>query len=167
MAGSYPATYLNDHLAGSEVALELLEHFERARAGQSVARFVAGLRKGIAADRRELEALMGRLGVAINRPREVAAWLSEKMTRLKMRLEDQSGGALHQLEVFDAISAGIEGKQLLWRALAAAAEADPALTAADYGHLERRAKEQRRAVEPLRLEAAHAALGATQAAGGV
>ena len=29
MAEKYLATYLNDHLAGSEVGLELLEHLER------------------------------------------------------------------------------------------------------------------------------------------
>jgi hypothetical protein len=166
MAESYLVTYLNDHLAGSEVALELLEHFERAHAGQPVASVAAGLREDIAADRRELEALMGRLGVAISRPRLVGAWLSEKLTRLKLRLDDRSTGALHQLEVFEAVSVGIEGKRLLWRSLAAAAEGSPELAAADYGHLERRAEDQRNTVEPLRLEAARAALGGKPSAGG-
>ena len=72
MAEHYLATYLNDHLAGSEVALELLEHLERVHSGSSVARFAVELRSDIAADRRELEALMGRWGVAVSRPRAVA-----------------------------------------------------------------------------------------------
>src|SRR4051794_8504151 len=121
MAEKHLATYLNDHLAGSEVALELLEHPERAHAETPVARLAAELRADITADRRELEALMARLGVVTSRPRKAAAWLAEKVTELKLRLDDPRGGALRQLEVFDAVSIGIEGKRLLWRALGPAA----------------------------------------------
>jgi hypothetical protein len=54
-------------------------------------------------------------------------------------------------------SVGIEGKRLLWLALAAAAADTPGLVGTDYGRLERRAEEQRRGVETLRLEAARVA----------
>src|SRR5205085_7785795 len=64
MSDQHLATYLNDHLAGSVVALELLEHLEKAHAGTDVARFVAALRADIEADRGELEALMQRLHVS-------------------------------------------------------------------------------------------------------
>src|SRR5438105_546827 len=99
MAGQHVATYLNDHLAGSVVALELLEHLERAQAGSPVARFAAELRADIAADRGELEVLMARLQVSVSRPRKVAAWFGEKMTELKLRLDDPSAGALRRLEI--------------------------------------------------------------------
>ena len=165
MAEKYLATYLNDHLGGSQVALELLEHLERSPAGTPVARFAADLRDDIGADRRELEALMARLGVAESRPRKAAAWLSEKMSELKLRLDDPSGGALRQLEIFEALSVGIEGKRLLWRALGASAEVSPSLAVADYGLLERRAEDQRRSVETWRLEAARAALASAPPAG--
>ena len=46
---------------------------------------------------------------------------------VKLRLDDPSGGALHRLEALEAVSVGIEGKRLLWRALAAAAEGTPGL----------------------------------------
>jgi hypothetical protein len=159
MAEQHLATYLNDHLAGAEVALELLEHLERGHAGTPVARFAAELRAEIASDRRELEALMGRLHIAVSRPSQAAAWLTEKMTELKLRLDDPAGGALRLLEAFEGLSIGIEGKRLLWRSLAAASGATPALGGTDYGRLERRAEEQRRGVETVRLEAAKAALG--------
>lgn len=159
MSASYLASYLNDHLAGSEVALELLEHLQQARAGEPIAAFAAALREDIAADRRELEALMGRLGIAISRTRAVGAWLSEKMTRLKMRLDDASDGALRQLEVLDAVSVGIEGKRLLWRSLGTVAASSPEIAATDLGRLERRAEDQRTAVESWRLESAREALG--------
>ena len=160
MTQKYLATYLNDHLAGSETALELLEHLERVYAGRALARFAAELHADIAADRKELETLMARWGVAKSRPRAVAGWISEKLSELKLRLDDTSGGPLRQLEILDAVSIGIEGKRLLWRALAAAAERAPALGGVDYGALEQRAEEQRRRVETERLAAATAAFGA-------
>jgi hypothetical protein len=164
MAGKYLATYLNDHLGGSEVALELLEHLERAHAGTPLASFAAELRAEIAADRRELEDLMARLVVAVSRPRKAAAWLSEKLTELKLRLDDPQRGALRRLEILEALSVGIEGKRLLWRALGAAAEGAPELGGTDYGRLERRAEEQRGRVETARLEAAREALGSAPTA---
>jgi hypothetical protein len=163
VAETYLAAYLNDHLAGSEVALELLEHLEGAHAGTPLARFVAGLRAEIAADRSELEAVMARRHVAQSRPRKAAAWLSEKLTELKLRLDDPPGGALRRLEVLEAVSVGIEGKRLLWRSLGAAAEGRPDLGGTDFAHLERRAEEQRQSLEAFRLEAARAALGSASA----
>ncbi|MBN9518814.1 hypothetical protein J0H58_09885 [bacterium] len=56
------ATYLNDHLAGSTAALELLEHLERTH--PDLAPSLAVLRRDIEDDRRELEALMTRVGAA-------------------------------------------------------------------------------------------------------
>ena len=104
---------------------------------------------------------MARLGVPTSAPRRAAAWLAEKLTELKLRLDDPAGGPLRLLETLEAVSVGIEGKRLLWLALAAAAESAPELRVTDYGRLERRAEEQRQRVEVLRPEAARTALGAT------
>jgi hypothetical protein len=157
MAEHYVATYLNDHLAGSEIALELLDLVDQTH--DPARRFASELRAEIAADRRELEAVMARLKVAVSRSRKAAAWLSEKIMELKLRLDDRKGGALHQLEIWEALSLGIEGKRLLWRSLAAATESTPGHEGTDYGLLQRRADEQRQGVENVRLEAAKAALG--------
>ena len=158
MAEKHIATYLNDHLAGSTAALELLEHLESAHDSAEVVRFAAELRADVAADRQELEALMDRLQVAQSRTRRAAAWLTEKASELKLRWDDRASGALHLLEALDALSVGIEGKRLLWRALAAAAEDALALQGVDYEHLTQRAEEQRGRVEALRLDAARRAL---------
>jgi hypothetical protein len=89
MSGGHLATYLNDHLAGSEVALELLEHLQRLVPGAPARQFAAELQAEIAADRQELEALMARLQVAQSRTRKVAAWIGEKFTELKLFLDDR------------------------------------------------------------------------------
>jgi len=158
MAEKHIATYLNDHLAGSTAALELLEHLEASHAGTEVARFAAELRAEVAADRGELERLMERLEVSESRTRKATAWLAEKGSELKLRWDDLTGGALRLLEALDALSIGIEGKRLLWRALSAAAEDAPALQGVDYEGLTRRAEEQRGRVETVRLDAARKAL---------
>jgi hypothetical protein len=159
MAEEHIATYLNDHLAGAIAATTLLEYLEAAHAGTPLAAFLAELRADIVEDRQELEALMRQLQVAESRTRKGTAWLSEKVTELKLRLDDPSGGSLRLLETLEAMAIGIEGKRALWRALAAAAESTPRLQVVDYKRLEQRAEEQRQRVEVRRLEAAKLALG--------
>lgn len=158
MAGTHLATYLNDHLSGSVVALELLEHLEHIHAGTPTARFAAELRADIAEDRRELEAMMGRVGIAQSTARKATAWLSEKLTEVKLKLDDVGAGPLRSLEILEALSLGIEGKRLLWVGLRTASGLATELAGPDYERLERRAEEQRRAVEIRRLDAAKSAL---------
>ena len=63
MADGHIATYLKDHLAGGVAALELLEQLEEGHTGTPLERFFAELRADVAADRQELEAVMGRSDV--------------------------------------------------------------------------------------------------------
>ena len=159
MADDHLAIYLNDHLAGSVVALELLHDLERAYSGQPVQQFAAALRADIEQDRSELQRLMSKLNVAESRARQATAWLAEKMTMIKLRLNDWAGGEFRLFEALEALSLGIEGKRALWVALAGAAEQAPALRLLDYAHLAARAEEQRTRVEAKRLETVGAALG--------
>jgi len=157
MVNKYLETYLNDHLAGAVNAIELMDSFEAVYAGKAVGRFFAELRAEVTADRQELEALMNRLHITESRPRKVAAWLGEQATRLKLRLDDPTGGPLRLLEGLDFLVAGIEGKRALWIALNAAAPEVPELQGVDYEHLEQRAMDQRSRVEVVRREAAKVA----------
>ena len=162
MAEDYIATYLNDHLAGSVVAVELMENLETVYAGQPIADFIAKLRADIEVDIRELEDLMGQLQVSESRTRKASAWLTEKFTQLKLRLDDPTHGDLRLFESLEALSLGIEGKRSLWLALSAAAELSPQLRIADYQRLQRRAEQQRARVEEQRLELARKALNREQ-----
>ncbi len=158
MANEHIATYLNDHLAGSVAALELLAHLEAAHEGTPLEGFLIALQADIAEDKEELESLMKRLNVSESLPRKASAWIAGKMTELKLRLDDSAGGDLHLFESLEALSLGIEGKLSLWRSLISASEISPALRIADYERLARRAVEQRSRVEAVRLEAAKKAL---------
>jgi hypothetical protein len=158
MSEEHLAVYLNDHLAGAGGALELLSHIEEAHPNTPAARLAVELRPEITADVQVLEGLMQRAGVTQSRPRQAAAWITEKLAELKLRLDDRTDGALRLLESLEALSLGIEGKQALWEALAFAAAAAPALQGPDYARLKQRAEDQRRRVETQRLAAAKGAL---------
>jgi hypothetical protein len=153
------ATYLNDHLAGSVVALELLDHLEEDGAGTAEASLLTDVHADIEADRQELEAFMAQIGIAVSAPKKATGWLVEKLSELKLNLDDAGGGALRRLEALEMVSLGIAGKQALWDALAAAAEDAPELNGLDYARLGQRAETQRGMVERLRLHAAKEALG--------
>jgi hypothetical protein len=158
MADEHIATYLNDHLAGSVVAVELMENLETVYADTPVAGFIAELHADIEADRQELKDLMNRLKVSESTTRKASAWLTEKLTELKLRLDDSTRGDLRLFESLEALSLGIEGKRCLWLALSAAAEVSPQLRIADYERLKQRAEVQRNRVETKRLEIAKGAL---------
>lgn len=158
MAAEYVATYLNDHLAGSVLALELLEHLEATHSESDLVTFFKQLRADIAADRQQLESLMQRLDISQSRTRKASAWLSEKMTEVKLHLDDPAAGSLWLFESLEALSLGIEGKRSLWVALTAAAERAPALRELDYPSLIKRAEAQRERVESLRVDTARKAL---------
>jgi hypothetical protein len=157
MSKAYLATYLNDHLAGSEAGLELIDHIVKLHAGQPGERISTHLRDAIAADRKDLESLMARLKITQRTPRKAVAWVSEKLAEVKMRVEDLHDGPLRRLELWEALSLGIEGKRLLWRSLASVVDEQSELAAVDLAKLEQRAEEQRRDVETMRLKVAKAA----------
>ncbi len=158
MANAQIATYLSDHMAGSTMLLDLLEHVEAACAGSTAATFAAELRGDVLLDRRQLEALMVRLDISASVPRRAAAWISEKLARLKLKLDDPAAGDFRLLESWEAASLGVEGKRLLWVSLAHLAERHVDLRSLDYAPLIRRAEDQRSRIEARRLDAAAGSL---------
>jgi hypothetical protein len=158
MAYPHLATYLNDHLAGSVMAIKLLVQLEEASAGTAVAPTVTALRTEIEAEQQELEQLMARMEISQQVTRQATAWMTEKITQLKLHLDDSTDGLLRQFEMLEGVAIGIQGKQALWRSLAATANFIPALQGVDYAHLIARGEDQHRRAEALRLEAAQMAL---------
>jgi hypothetical protein len=152
----YLAIYLNDHLAGSTGALELVKRAASEHDGP-LGTFLAGLREEIAADRKVLEELMDQLGVSPDRPKLAAAWAAEKAGRLKLNGEVRGRSPLTPLVELEALSIGIEGKRLLWLALSEVE--DLPLSRERLAELVARAEAQREGVEMHRREAARRALG--------
>ena len=150
-------TYLNDHLAGSVAALELLEHLAKKYPDSTLETFFAELHADISADQDVLRDLLRTFEKGESAVRKAGAWLAEKVGRAKFSLSEHDVSGTGLLEALEGLALGITGKQLLWRALASAAETVPALRGLDYPHLEQRARDQRDRVEEKRLAAAREA----------
>ncbi|HKP92298.1 MAG TPA: hypothetical protein VJS88_00250 [Chthoniobacterales bacterium] len=148
-------SYLNDHLAGSVGALELLDRLINVYKDHPLKKFFEGLRAEIGDDQRHLQELIGKLGAEESAVRKAGAWIVEKLSRSKIDLDDagEEGGTGLFLAL-EALVLGITGKRSLWRALQAASRSVPELARLDYAGLEKRAIEQCERVEAKRLEIA-------------
>lgn len=148
------SSYLNDHLAGSVAALELLDRLIDGYKGKPLERFFRDLRNEIDTDQETLKELIARLGEEESAVRKAGAWIVEKFSRAKIQLSKTGDGEMGLFLALEGLALGITGKRLLWRALAAAAETVTQLRGPDYGTLEKRAVEQDDRVEAKRLEVA-------------
>jgi len=157
MATDPLVTYMNNHLAGSRSALQLLEHLIESTSNPSTHELLVEVRAEIAADRRVLEDLIRRAGGAPSIVRDVGGWIAERVARLKLAIDDPSNGPLRRLEALEVLALGIEGKRVLWRALSAVAASVRGLADVNFGDLIRRAAEQQARVEAQRIEAARVA----------
>ena len=150
------ATYLQDHLAGSVHAIELVEHIRDEHAGQSLGDFAVHLLSEIRTDQEVLQGLAERIGAGSSNFKEVGAWIADKVARLK--LTRQAGNYLGTFEALEFLELGINGKKALWLALEAVASTDSQLQGIDFDRLIERADSQIAQVEERRLAAAHMAL---------
>ncbi len=147
------SSYLNDHLAGSVGALEMLDRLIDFYEGKPLERFFVNLRDEIDADQETLKELIANLGVKESTVRKAGAWVVEKFSRGKIQLGENDEG-MGLFLALEGLALGIHGKLSLWRALAAASETAPHLRGLDYAMLEKRAVEQHDRVEAKRLEVA-------------
>jgi hypothetical protein len=148
------AIYLNDHLAGSSLAIDLVGRLADQYADRPLGAFFRTLLTDIEADQRVLEGVMARCGAAQSPVKSPMARLLEKATRLKFDLVRGARDGLSLFERLEVLALGILGKQSLWRALQVIAPGDPRLADLDLVTLEARAAEQYARVEQRRLEAA-------------
>jgi hypothetical protein len=156
MANDGLETYLNDHLAGSMSAIQMLERAVDEHGDTALGAQLAALLTAIREDQEALRGSIERLGYPEHSFKQAGAWLAEKVGRLKVGGSDDS--PLARLELFETLSLGLQGKLKLWRALRAALPKHPQLEELDLARLERRGQEQHDLVEAWRIEAAEAAL---------
>ena len=151
------STYLNDHLAGSVGAVELVERAIRENEGDPFAERLSQVLQEIREDQAVLEGVIERVGGSQSALKKAGAWLAEKAGRVKLGGTDRPG-ELSRMEVLEMLAMGIHGKRALWRALRTVAARHAELQGLELERLEQRAVEQHEEVEALRLEAAQAAL---------
>jgi hypothetical protein len=111
-------TYMKDHHMGSVAAVQLLDHLVSANAAKPHETFFIALRREVCEDQTALEKMLHDLHGSEGVMRNAAAFVGEKLSRVKLLLEDPSGSRLAYFEKLEALAIGIEGKRALWRALA-------------------------------------------------
>lgn len=111
----------------------------------------------IETDRATLEAVMEELEVGRDRIKPVAAWLAEKVGRLKPNGQLRGYSPLSRMIELEGLYIGISGKARLWKALDGTV--GERLPEVDFGALGERADQQRTEVEGLQEAAAKLALG--------
>jgi hypothetical protein len=156
----YLGIYLNDHLAGSTTAIELLKRAISQYEGTDLGRFFAEIGSEIAQDRDTLKAIMADNGIEPDRIKLAAAWAAEKAARLKFNGALIRRSPLTPFVELETLAVGINGKRLLWLAL----KAQPAEAASEarLDELIARAEQQLAAVERHRIEARRRALSAAR-----
>jgi len=148
------ATYLNDHLAGSIGALDLLDRMIATYEEQPMAQFCREMRAEISADQDKLREIMKAIDVEESSLRKAGAWIMEKFSRAKLSLGDEEPADLGLVQALESLVLGIKGKEGLWRALTAVQPDWPELRQFDFARLERRAGEQGTRVDVERIQAA-------------
>jgi hypothetical protein len=151
-------SYLNDHLAGSVSAIELLDYLIDTHKEEPLAKFLQELRVDIVADQDVLKKIVQRFNSNESAIRKAGAWLTEKVARAKLGLAGQKRRQLGLVQALEVLVLGVTGKQLLWRSLNASIGASPLLRGVDLTRLEERAIEQIERLETHRLELAREVL---------
>jgi hypothetical protein len=157
MSNETLSAYLNDHLAGSVGAIQMVERAIQENSGNLLARRLEEVLKEIRKDQAVLQDLIERIGSRENRLKKAGAWLAEKAGRVKLGGTDEPA-ELARMETLETLAMGIQGKRSLWRALRVVAGKHAVLSGLDLDLLERRAVEQHDRVEEWRLEAAREVL---------
>jgi hypothetical protein len=155
--GELLAIYLNDHLAGSTVGVELARRLRGSNEGDpEFGPALTEICAEIEADRETLKEVMDRLGVDQSKLKPLAATLGERLGRLKPNGQLRGYSPLSRLDELELLQIGVVGKRRLWRALEHTHADD--LPDFELGALAERATEQLRQLEVLHLKAAALAL---------
>ena len=151
--------YLNDHMAGSIAAMELVDHLAQLSKGTEREGWFLELGSEIEEDHQALRLLIERVGGKQSTTRNTAAWLAEKVAWVKLKVDDPGTGHLRFLEALETLGLGIQGKLGLWRVLRTISDDRGGLGPLDLSNLEQRAQDQFERVERERVAEARAAFG--------
>ncbi|MFD0893744.1 hypothetical protein KBB96_10000 [Luteolibacter ambystomatis] len=150
--------YLNDHLAGSAGAVDLIQTLADRAKEPEEKRFFIDLKAEVEKDRVMLKKLLETVGSGGSGMLQAAGNLTAKASRLKLAWEGLDPGKLGAFEALEILVLGIQGKRVLWRMLGEIAGEIPEWAGIDFAALEADAVRQRDAVEGKRLTAGRAAL---------
>ena len=149
------AIYLNDHLAGATLGMDLARRAAASNEGNAYGEELTSLAREIEQDRESLLKVMDELGLSRDFLKIGGAWAGEKLGRLKLNGSLFSYSSLSRLTELEGLYLGITGKLALWENLL---RSGPRISSVDLAELRERALAQRSRLEELRGRAAAEAL---------
>jgi hypothetical protein len=149
----YLDVYLNDHLAGATVGLELAKRAASSNKGTDYGTYLSELAHEIAEDRASLIRLMERFEIKQDRVKTTGAYIGEKLGRLKPNAHLTSYSPHSRVVELEFLTLGVTGKHLLWEALLQVEPEDDRLDRHELTSLAARAGDQRDELERLRRRA--------------
>lgn len=151
------AIYLNDHLAGATLGVELARRLRSSNRGDAeMGEPLARICREIEADRDTLLHLMDRLGIGRDRVKPLLARLGERLGRLKLNGRLIGYSPLSRVLELEVLAGMIGGKIQLWNALEQSF--GESLDDFDFHALADRADSQGQRIEDLHLAATRRAL---------
>jgi hypothetical protein len=158
-ADRFLAIYLNDHLAGATLGVELARRLRSSNQGDGeFGEPLAQLCAEIEEDQRTLVRLMEQQGVDIDPVKPVLAKVAEKLGRLKLNGRLRGYSPLSRVLELEVLSGLVGGKLQLWNALEQSF--GESLDGFDFHDLAARADSQGQRLEDLHLAAAQRTLPA-------
>ena len=163
MADNAIDIYLNDHLAGAMLGINLASQIEAQNHGTALGQLMESLAPQIERDRETLIELMEQLDSSKNPVKQATAWIAEKATRAKFTGMTSGEPELGTFMALETLRLGVRGKACMWEALKQVADQHPPIASMDFDELIDRAHTQEDALERERLAAATRALERTAA----
>jgi hypothetical protein len=152
--------YLNDHLAGSVAALEIMERVCGAQANSHLATELAELKQAVESDQEILRELIAAYGKSESTLAKTLGWMGEKVSRAKNSLNRGDEDDLMLFEALEILALGFHGRLALWNLLATL-QGD-LQDGHDFPVLAIRVREQIGRLERFRLHAGRIALTAQE-----
>jgi hypothetical protein len=157
------AIYLNDHLAGASLGVELTKRALRSNRGTPFGDFLAGFLAEVEEDKRALEQVMEALGVKKSPFKRPVAIVAERLGRLKLNGQVTGYSPLSRVLELEGLTMGVKAKLSLWRNLRDATDTGTRRDNVDLDALIARAEHQLSGLEGQRLGAGRRAFAPSAA----
>lgn len=153
--------YLEDHHAGSVVGIELAKRCLSNNQGSPLGEFLDSFIREIEENQTFLEEVMASVGAAPHRFKDSAAWVTEKLGRLKLNGQLTGYSDLSRVVELEGLCVGLEGQLSMWQNLNHVSGIDAALATTNFTQLEKNTQSLLEQMTEQRLEAARRAFAGT------
>src|SRR4051812_41255028 len=127
--------YLNDHLAAATGGVNLAKRAAAQNCGDEFGEVLHEVAAEGDAHRNQLEDVMARLEISRDQAKVGAAWLAERLGRLKLNGRLIEYSPLSRVVELEALILASQGRKNLWRTLAALAPDEPRIADIDFVQL--------------------------------